>query len=248
MPRSVAHPAYRIVDSRTTDEHRLNDISGTIQIRLTYDLAIRCGILRLHHYCCYVLEHISSQHSLDDKHMVVTANHLHHPQIINITVAVEVEVRDHITRRVEYHLKLLHRLRLSESSTYSLKVEIQAQVLRHRVHLYHRRGGLTMRGADSGGGLCRSINGRYRSSNHRGLHRSSNRRRSRGYSHQCGQATRASQTDKSQCKKHSRFHIYLVLFIFVIHAFNQDCCRSSCQAVVKRLSDSLFVEVLTDKH
>ncbi len=58
--------------------------------------------------------------------MVVTANHLHHPQIIYITVAVQVEVRDHITRRVKYHLKLLHRLRLSEGSTYSLKVEIQA--------------------------------------------------------------------------------------------------------------------------
>ena len=137
LPCHIARTTEHRVQGRVSYKHRLNNIVRAIYVRVTYNLKIRSGT-HLHRYGGYVLEHVVCQHRLYNKHVVVRVHHLHHTQIVYVSVVVEVKVRNHVARRVQYHLKLFHRLRLRKSRSHCLKVKMQTDVGRHSVHLHCR--------------------------------------------------------------------------------------------------------------
>ena len=98
LPSYVCRFVERIIDGRGLDEDRLDDICGTINIRLTYNLAIGSVVAHLHNYSGKVLEDIETQNRLQHKHMVVAVDDLHDADIIHIAVAIEVEVGNHVAR------------------------------------------------------------------------------------------------------------------------------------------------------
>ena len=85
--------------------------------------------------------------------MVVAFHRLYHAEVIHVTVAVEVERRKHVVRRVEQALKLLEGVGFSEGGSHGAKVEEEADIFVERGHLYHGSGGLGRRGLDHGSGL-----------------------------------------------------------------------------------------------
>ena len=80
-----------------------------------------------------------SQHRLQHKQVVVAVHHFHYSYVVDKTIAVEVEVRDHVARRVEYHLELLHGRRLCKSHSDNIQVKIQAEVLSRGIYFNNRR-------------------------------------------------------------------------------------------------------------
>ncbi len=58
---------------------------------------------------------------------------LHYAEIIYITVAVEVEVRDHVRRVVEKDLEISYIGRLGERCTDGLEVEVEAEIVVIRI-------------------------------------------------------------------------------------------------------------------
>ena len=135
-PVCICRTAKAVEQRRTSVEHRLDDIVNTIDIRCTDDLYVRCRISHLDNNCGYVLIDIGCQHGLEKQHMVTPFKSLKHTQIVDKSVAVEVEVGNDISIGVQYCLKLLDGCSLGKSSCHSLQVEIQTYILRHGRDLY----------------------------------------------------------------------------------------------------------------
>ncbi len=76
----------------------------------------------------YVLIERRTKTSLDEEGMVHAAMRLDHAQVVNPSVAVEIEVVDHIPTGVEQLLELRYRTRLSESRSHGVEVEVEREV------------------------------------------------------------------------------------------------------------------------
>ena len=84
------------INGRCCIEHGLYDVVGAVDVRCTYNLNVcLCGAAVLAYECCYVLEHVGCEASLDHEHVIVAFNRLHDTQVIYVTVIVEVEVGEH---------------------------------------------------------------------------------------------------------------------------------------------------------
>lgn len=95
---------------RYGDIHGLDDIFRAIDIGRTYNLYTSIGIdcSHLRDKGGDVLIHIIGKHCLNDKDVGISFHRFYNPQIIHITVAVQVQVRQHIGRIIEQILKFLY--------------------------------------------------------------------------------------------------------------------------------------------
>ena len=114
--------------------HRLDDIVHTVDVRCANHLNVRCRIAHLYHQRRYILINIRSQHGLYEQHVRAPLQRFQHAQVVNVSVTIEIKVRDDIRVGVQDHLKLLHAVRLRESRCYGLQVKIQAYILCERSH------------------------------------------------------------------------------------------------------------------
>lgn len=95
-------------DCRCRIEHGLDDEIGAVDVRCANDLNVCSGgAVVLTHERCHILINVGSQDSLDHEHMVMTLQSLHHAEIIDVTVVVEIEVGEHVGVIVEKVLELL---------------------------------------------------------------------------------------------------------------------------------------------
>lgn len=105
---------------------RLYDIVRTKDVRRTYYLYMVSASARyLGNDGRNVLEYVWSEHGLDHEDVVVALYDLHHAEIINIAVSVEVQVGDHVGGVVDGVLELGHCGCLTERSYDCLKVKVQ---------------------------------------------------------------------------------------------------------------------------
>ena len=85
------------VDGRSHEEHRSDDIIGTINVRRTNDLNVWCSVRRqFGNERSNILIDIGCQNSLDKEHMVIPLNGFKNPEIIHISVIVKVQIRKHV--------------------------------------------------------------------------------------------------------------------------------------------------------
>ncbi len=108
----------------------MNDIFRSIYIRVTYYLYV-CARDSRHfgNQCSHILIDISRQDSLNKEHVRITLHRFQYAQVIYITIAVQVQVAQHIRRVIQQVLKFLHRIRLRKSSADGLQVQIKGYVL-----------------------------------------------------------------------------------------------------------------------
>lgn len=193
---------------RSAHKNRTNIVVHTIDIRRADDLHVRRSITHLCGQCGHVLEDVRCQHSLNNHYVIVALDSLYNTQIINISVAVQVQRRQHICGRVEQHLKLLQRISRSKGRTYCAKVQKETDILTQRRYIDHSRGGLRRRGLDDSGGLGRLHIRAAIDHSGRGLriHNGSTRRRSLCRGDDTGHTTAQKQCSAAQ-NKTNFFHI-----------------------------------------
>lgn len=80
-------------------------------------------------YGCNVLIDIIAEHCLDHEKVGGATDNLHDAEIVDIAVAIEVEVRKHVRRVVEKILEILRTRCLSECSCHRLKIECKADIV-----------------------------------------------------------------------------------------------------------------------
>lgn len=95
-PMCVHRTAETVEQRRAFVEHRLKDISRTVDIRRTDNLYVRRRETHLNNKRSYVLIDVSSQNGLDEQHMGAAVKRLKHTQVIDVPVVVEVEVGDDV--------------------------------------------------------------------------------------------------------------------------------------------------------
>ncbi len=161
VPRSVGRPQQMRVNRRSRDENRLYDVAVAVDVGRTYDLHMAGSVDsgNLSHYSGHILIDVGSQDCLDEEHMSVVLDHFEDSEIIHISVAVEVEVGQHVGTVVQQAFKLLHGGRLGESRAHSLQVEIQRNVLAGGIHARSGRDGLRS-GHRDGGAVRTRVDGR----------------------------------------------------------------------------------------
>lgn len=146
------------VSAEVCEHRRRADVDGahvvvrTVDIRRADDLHVGGRVTHLNGERGHVLEDIRREDGLDQDDVVVALDGLDNAEVVDITVAVEVERREHVIGRVEQHLKLTERVGLAEGGCYGAEVEEEAEVLVEGRHLYDcgsRAGGA---GFDHGSG------------------------------------------------------------------------------------------------
>jgi hypothetical protein len=128
VPRAVpCVPCVRpepIVDDRTIDVNRLYHVVRTIDILVAYYLnGYLVMLVFLYIYRGYVLEDILRQHRLQNDQTLVTLAGLYDTKIIDLPVAVQIQVTERTVRVVEHRLELLQVLSLCEQFSYNLQIE-----------------------------------------------------------------------------------------------------------------------------
>ncbi len=84
-------------DQRPCVVHRLNDVVRTIDVRCTDDLYVGGGYgIHFRHEGGDVLINVWSENGLDHENVVPAFHCLHHAQIIDVSVAIEVKVGKHV--------------------------------------------------------------------------------------------------------------------------------------------------------
>lgn len=97
-------------DQRSCDEHGLDDVFRSVYVGCAYNLYIAClGVGHLGDDGCHVLEYVGGEHGLDHEHVVAALQGLHHAEIIDISVSVQVEVAEHVGGVIDEVLELLYR-------------------------------------------------------------------------------------------------------------------------------------------
>lgn len=159
-PGRIAGVVQVVPDRRTLYPYRTYDILRAVDIRIADNLYVEVGSTCLGYEGSYVLVDISGQACLDQVDVAIALYGLQYAQIIYVAVAVQVEVVDHVARRVEQLLKLTYAGRLRKGSCHGLEVEIERQVGRDGVDLYRsgcsRTSGRSRYGTDGGDCLGRT--------------------------------------------------------------------------------------------
>lgn len=98
-----------VVDNRSVDINRLNDIVDTIDIFVAYHLSgyLLSSRVFLNVDRCNILEDILRKHSLDKDEVLSALSRLNNAKIINHTIAIEVEVGDMRLLIIKLKLELL---------------------------------------------------------------------------------------------------------------------------------------------
>lgn len=130
VPRVPGGAPEPVVDNRAVDIHGLDDIVLTIYILVTDNLdghLILCILLDIDSR--NVLEDILGQYGLEDDHALATLAYLDDADIVDLAVAIEVEVAEGLIGLVELGLKLLEVGSLGKEVSYDLEVKHLADVL-----------------------------------------------------------------------------------------------------------------------
>lgn len=97
MPGNVIVPADMSEDMRPCNENGADNIIRTINEWITYDFDV---IVCVRRYFCNnggdILIDIGSDDCLNHEYVIVTLHCRHHPEVIDVTVPVQVEVAKHI--------------------------------------------------------------------------------------------------------------------------------------------------------
>ena len=113
-----------IVDDRTIDVNRLYHVVRTIDILVANYLNGNLVLLIfLHIYGGYILEDILRQNRLQNDQTLVTLAGLYDTKIIDLPIAVQIQVTERAVRVVEHRLELLQVLSLCEQFSYNLQIE-----------------------------------------------------------------------------------------------------------------------------
>ena len=109
MPTYPCCSPKPIVDHRSMNIYRLDNVVRTIDIFITYYLyRNRLGFLIfLYKDRCHILVYILRQHSLNNYQMAIVISSLDHAQIIHLAITVEIQVRECRIWVIEHLLKLL---------------------------------------------------------------------------------------------------------------------------------------------
>ncbi len=87
------HRSQAAVDGWSHEEYRPDNIIGTVDIRRTYDFNAWCSVRRqFGNERGNILIDIGCQNSLNKEHMVIPLNGFKNPEIIHISVIVEVQI------------------------------------------------------------------------------------------------------------------------------------------------------------
>ena len=128
-PERIPEP---VVDIRTVDIYRFDDVIGTIDVLITDNLCtdLSCCFILLHVDGCHILEHILSQYGLDNNQVLIVGRRLNYPQVIHYSVTVQIKIGKSGVGVIEECLKFLHVLNRSEQGSHRFQVERLAYVLR----------------------------------------------------------------------------------------------------------------------
>lgn len=130
-PTSPVRIPEPVVDIRTVNIHRLDDVVGAIDIFVTYHLGgyLPCRLVLLHIDGCDILEYVLCQHGLDNHQVLIVSRGLDYSQVINYSVTIEVKIGESGVGVVEECFELLHVLDCSEQVSHRFQVERLAYVL-----------------------------------------------------------------------------------------------------------------------
>ena len=129
MPANPSRSPEPIVDNRTIDIYRLNHIVSAIDILVTNHL--NRHILFLVFFDIdgsHILVDVFCQHGLQHDQVAVAISGLDDAQVIDVTIAIEVEVGDVRRFVVEFLFKLLQVFCFAKQSGYRAQVEIGRDV------------------------------------------------------------------------------------------------------------------------
>ncbi len=119
-----------IVDNRRVEVCGLDNIVFTIDVLIADNLYNNLFVsIFLHIDGCNVLEDVSCQHSLQQDEVFVAICRLYNSQIINVSIAIEVEVGDVRLLVVEFLLEFFKISTLTEESSNGLEIEFLRDVL-----------------------------------------------------------------------------------------------------------------------
>lgn len=127
-PGHIRRTAKDIPERRALDEHRTHNIVRAVQPTVADNLHIQRVRAVLRDERRYVLVHRRTETSLDEESMIHAAVGLQHAQVVDPSVAVEIEVVDHVPAGVKQLLELRYVPGLGERRSYGVEVEIEGQV------------------------------------------------------------------------------------------------------------------------
>jgi hypothetical protein len=126
MPTYPRWSPEPIVDIRAIDINRFDDIVGTIDILIAYDL--NCDLIGLLIFFykdrCYILVDIFSQDCLDNHQVAIAIGSFYNTQVVNFSIRIEVKVGKSRVRVVEQLLELFEVFSLTEESCNSLEIKV----------------------------------------------------------------------------------------------------------------------------
>ena len=125
MPCVPTRTPEPVVDNRSIDVYRFDDVVRTIYILIAYHLHTDFvgRFVFLHIYGGYVLEDIFRQNRLQHDQTLVTFTGLDNTKIVHLSVAVQIQVTERAIRVVEHRLELFQVLSLCEQFSYNLQIE-----------------------------------------------------------------------------------------------------------------------------
>ncbi len=130
FPRLVINHYQAVEDIRCRHISRLYDIFRSVDKWVTYNLHVSARNER--HFCHqrgYILIYIRCQNGLNQEYVRISLHGFQDTQIINISVAVQIKVTQHIRRVIKQVFKVLHGERLCKSGSYCLQIQIQGYIL-----------------------------------------------------------------------------------------------------------------------
>jgi hypothetical protein len=128
-PHGVRRMSVHIPYERTLDKHRPYNITRSIKPAVSYYLHIQSRRTVFSNQRCYILEDRRSETSLNQQGVVIPSMGFYNSQIINPSVPIEVEVVNHIAAGIKQALKFLHATRFRKSSSNSIEVQIERQIV-----------------------------------------------------------------------------------------------------------------------
>ena len=137
-PYGIRCATIDIPHRRTFHEHRTDNIVISVQIPVAHHLHIQRAGSALRYQRGYVLEHTRGYTRLNKQGMIVPAVGLYHTQVVDPSVAVQIQVVDHIPAGIQKLLKLPYRTALGKSRSYGVQIQIERRIAVIIIH-GHRR-------------------------------------------------------------------------------------------------------------
>jgi len=126
VPNSPTRSPEPVVDYRTGDIYRFNNIISAINILISNHLNgnLLCCRVALNKNGCHILVYVFCQYSLQNNQMPVLLIAFNNTQVVNSAITVEVEVRDTLLRIVQSLLKFFQVFCLAEDGSNGFQVEV----------------------------------------------------------------------------------------------------------------------------